>query len=222
VLVFVHLLIAIGVVFGVNLLPAFGPPTWAVLVYFRFHYHEIPFPVLILGGALGAAAGRALLAVAFRAVGRWLPAKRRESLEVLGRALGQSKGGLFSSFVFFAVAPVPSAQMFEAVGLARVRLAPVVGAFFVGRLVSYSAYVGAAGAAHDTVKKLFHNGLTSPQAIATTLVSVAVLVAIVLIDWPAVIDKVRDWWAARHGKPKPAPIRQELGLEPAKSQHPAG
>ena len=37
-----HLLIAIGVVFGVNLLPAFGPPTWAVLAYFRFRYGDVP------------------------------------------------------------------------------------------------------------------------------------------------------------------------------------
>jgi hypothetical protein len=27
--------IACGGIFAVNLLPAFGPPTWAVLVYFR-------------------------------------------------------------------------------------------------------------------------------------------------------------------------------------------
>ena len=31
-----------AVVFGVNLLPAFGPPTWAVLVFFRLHDHANP------------------------------------------------------------------------------------------------------------------------------------------------------------------------------------
>lgn len=104
---------------------------------------------------MAAAAGRFLLALAFRAFGRWLPAKRRESLEALGRTLGQSRGGLISSFIFFAAAPVPSAQMFEAAGLARIRLTPLVGAFFVGRLVSYSLYVEAAGAAHKSLAKLF-------------------------------------------------------------------
>jgi hypothetical protein len=205
-----HLLIVVGIVFGINLLPAFGPPTWAVLVYFRFRHGDIPVPVLIICGALAAAAGRVLLALAFRALGTRLPAKRRESLELLGRALGQSRGGLISGFVLFAVAPVPSAQMFEAVGLARIRLGPIVGAFFVGRLVSYSIYVTAANAARDTVTKLFRKGFTSPQAIAVQVVSVAVLIAIIAIDWPSVIDRLRSWWAARRGRPKPRPITETL------------
>ncbi|MCW2691467.1 MAG: hypothetical protein JWM67_71, partial [Mycobacterium sp.] len=32
-------LVLLAVVFGVNLLPAFGPPTWAVLVFFRLDQH---------------------------------------------------------------------------------------------------------------------------------------------------------------------------------------
>jgi hypothetical protein len=215
--VLVHLLIAAGAAFGVNLLPALGPPTWTVLVYFRLRYGDIPAPLLVVAGALAAAAGRSLLALAFRPLARWLPKKRTENLEVLGRALGQSRGGLLSSFVFFAIAPVPSAQLFEAVGLARVRLAPIVGAFFVGRLVSYSLYVGLAGAAHKPLANIFRDGFTSPQAIATQVLAVAVLIAILLIDWPAVIDRVRGWWAARRGRPKPKPIREELGVAPAKS-----
>jgi hypothetical protein len=53
-----------------------------------------------------------------------------------------SRGGLIASFALFAVAPLPSAQLFEAVGLARVRLGGLFAAFFVGRLASYSIYVG--------------------------------------------------------------------------------
>jgi hypothetical protein len=66
---------------------------------------------------------------------------------------------------------------------------------------------------------LFSKGLFSPQAIATELVGVALLVAIVLIDWPSVIDKVRGWWAARRGRPAPPPIRQGLPPEQATSAH---
>jgi hypothetical protein len=136
---------------------------------------------------------------------------------VLGRVLGQSRGGLISSFIFFAVAPIPSAQMFEAAGLARIRLTPILGAFFVGRLVSYSIYVGTASAAHNSVAKLFRNGFTSTPAIAASLIAIAALVVIVRVDWPSVIDTVRGWWAARHGRPKPRPIRETLMADPPMS-----
>ena len=210
-----ELFAAVGVVFGINLLPALGPPTWAVLVFFRFRYPEVPAPALIVGGAFAAASGRLLLALAFRAFGTKLPHKRQESLQVLGHAIGESRTGLLASFALFAVAPLPSAQMFEAAGLARIRLKPLLVAFFAGRLVSYSIYVGAASAAHQGLDRLFTRGLFSPQAIATELIGVVLLIAIVLIDWPSVIDRARTWWAVKRGRPAPPSIRQSLLPDPS-------
>jgi uncharacterized membrane protein YdjX (TVP38/TMEM64 family) len=103
--------------------------------------------------------------------------------------------------------------MFEAAGLARVRLRPLLVAFFLGRVVSYSIYVGVASAAHDSLSRLFDKGLFSPEAIATQFIGIAVLIAIVFIDWPAVTDNVRGWWAARRGQPVPPPIRQSARPE---------
>src|SRR3954447_6009067 len=199
----VDLIVVVAVVFGVNLMPAFGPPTWAVLVFFRFRYPEVPAPALVIAGAIAASAGRLLLALAFRAIGSKLPRKRQESLQALGHVLGDRRGGLLASFALFATAPIPSAQMFEAAGLARVRLWPLLLAFLLGRLVSYSIYVGVASAAHHSLKHLFDKGLFSAEAIATQLIGIGVLVAIVFIDWPRVIDTVRAWWAARRGRPAP-------------------
>jgi H+/Cl- antiporter ClcA len=54
-------LVLVAVVFGINLLPAFGPPTWAVLVFTRLHWHLNPVALVLLG-ALAAMAGRYLLA----------------------------------------------------------------------------------------------------------------------------------------------------------------
>ena len=212
------LLLAVGVVFGINLIPVFGPPTWAVLVFFRFRYPEIPAPALIVAGAVAATSGRFVLASAFRVFGTKLPAKRQEGLQVLGRAIGESRTGLLASFALFAVAPLPSAQMFEAAGLARIRLAPLLAAFFVGRLVSYSIYVGTASAANG-LRRVFTRGFFSPQAIATELIGLALLIATVTIDWPSVIDRVRGWWAARRGRPAPPSIRQELLQGQAAPEH---
>jgi hypothetical protein len=56
-------LVAFAVIFGINLLPAFGPPTWAVLVFFKLNRDLAAVP-LVLGGALAAASGRFVLAMA--------------------------------------------------------------------------------------------------------------------------------------------------------------
>jgi hypothetical protein len=103
--------------------------------------------------------------------------------------------------------------MFEAAGLARINLRPLLAAFLVGRLVSYTVYVSAASAAHHSLKHIFDQGLFSPQAIATQVVCIGLLIAMIFIDWPSVIDKVRGWWAVRRGRPAPRPIRETLPPE---------
>lgn len=169
----------------------------------------MPAPVLIVLGAVAAVSGRLLLALAFRAFGTKLPAKRQESLQALGRVVGENRAGLLASFVLFALAPLPSAQLFEAAGLARIRLGHLLVAFFLGRLVSYSIYISASSAAHNSISHIFTKGLFSPQAIATELLGLALLIAVLVVDWPSVIDKARAWWAARHGLPPPPSIRPE-------------
>jgi hypothetical protein len=81
-----HLLAVIGIVFAINLLPAFGPPTWAVLVFARFQWHDVPAAALIAGGALAATWGRLVLAVGTRKLSGRLSPERRAKLEALGHA----------------------------------------------------------------------------------------------------------------------------------------
>ena len=73
-------LVLAGVVFGVNLLPAFGPPTWAVLVFFRLQSDLAAIP-LVLVGAAAAAGGRLALAYGSRRYRNRLSPKRIANLE---------------------------------------------------------------------------------------------------------------------------------------------
>jgi uncharacterized membrane protein YdjX (TVP38/TMEM64 family) len=202
-----HLLAAMGLVFVVNLLPAFGPPTWAVLVFAHFHWRDIPTPALIVGGALTATAGRIVLALGTRKVGRRLPADRRANLEALGRTLSESRTGLVASLAVFVFSPLPSAQMFMAAGLANVPLLPLAGAFLIGRTVSYTAYLTAATAAEETVHRLLSQGLTSPAAIAIQLAALAAVVVMITVDWIKVIDWTRARLARARGRPAPPSVR---------------
>ena len=176
-------LLVVGAVFGVNLLPAFGPPTWAVLVLFSLH-HDYSTPLLIAAGAIAAAGGRLVLAATTRRLSDHLPARHRTNLRAASDLLAQRRGRSALFLGLFAVSPLPSAQLFEAAGLLSVRLLPLTGAFFAGRLVSYSFYVGGASALSrtDTGKVLLSN-LTSPWALVIEIAMLGLLVALARVDW---------------------------------------
>lgn len=176
-------LVVVGVVLGVNLLPAFGPPTWAVLVFFRLHDH-LSVVLLVALGALAAASGRLLLALGTRQLREHIPAKQKKNLETAGKVLQRDRKRSVAGLALFALSPVPSAQLFEAAGLIHIALLPLTAAFFVGRLVSYSVYVGGADAASGTsAGKLVTSSFTSPWGIALQVLLLAALVGLTRVDW---------------------------------------
>lgn len=203
-----EILVVAAAVFGVNVLPAFGPPTWSVLAYFRIT-EGTPIWALVVVGALAAAAGRCVLAMGFRQSGSHLPARRRENLEALGITLSGTRGVLATA-VLFMVSPVPSNTLFEAAGLSRVPLAPLLAAFGAGRLVSYSVALLSVSAAQGRVREVIAGGVSSPKAIAFGLLGLVSLVVLVRVDWISVIDRARAWDARRRGRPAPPSIREQI------------
>ena len=172
-----------AIVLGVNLLPAFGPPTWSILVLFVLN-SQLPALPLILVAAAAAALGRLLLAFAFRLLGGRLPVKYRRNLEAARAALEKNRRNAILALGLFALSPVPSAQLFEAAGLAGVRLLPFTAAFFLGRIVSYSIYVFTAASLRATsLGDAFRDAITSPLGIAIQVAMLLALVAFARIDW---------------------------------------
>lgn len=172
-----QLAIALAVVFAVNLLPAFGPPTWAVLVFFSLDF-DLPAVPLVLGGALAAASGRYVLATGARKLRPRLSAARLQRLDRAQAALSADRRRTAAGLGLFALSPVPSGQLFTAAGLMTVPLLPLTAAFFAGRLVSYSIYVSVASIAEKNLGDVVLNALTSPLGMA---LQVAMLVALAVL-----------------------------------------
>jgi membrane protein YqaA with SNARE-associated domain len=172
-----QLAIALAVVFLVNLLPAFGPPTWAVLVFFSLDFDLAAVP-LVLGGALAAAAGRFLLANGARRLRPRLSAARLGRIAGAQAALSANRRRTAAGLGLFALSPVPSGQLFVGAGLMTVPLLPLTAAFFTGRLVSYSIYVSVATVAEKSLGDLALDALTSPLGL---ILQVLMLVALGLL-----------------------------------------
>src|SRR6218665_813263 len=132
-----ELLTLFAIVLGVNLLPAFGPPTWAILVLYVLStdIHPAllipvaataaasgppppppplpplptppPPPFPLPAPAPGPASGRLLLALAFRLLGNRLPRKYRDNLAAARAALEKNPPNPILPFRLSSLSPPP-------------------------------------------------------------------------------------------------------------------
>ena len=177
-----------AIVFGVNLLPAFGPPTWAVLVFARLHWHLNPIALVLLG-AMAAVGGRYLLALGARHFKGRMPSRMRDNLEAARTLLERKRAGAIALFGVFVVSPLPSAQLFIAAGLLDLPLGLLTLAFFFGRLVSYSIYVGVATLADKQLGDVVGQIFGSPWSIALQIVMLVAVCFLPFVNWRRFLDR---------------------------------
>lgn len=176
------LAIALAAIFTTNLLPAFGPPTWALLVFFTFN-GDLPLAPMIIGGAIASASGRYLLGRTTHRVRHRFSQQRIDNLEEAKRVLTHHHATAAGGFALFILSPLPSAQMFVAAGLLSVPLVPLTLAFFAGRLVSYTVYLGGASLAYDNLGDTLTSSFTSTEGILVQVALVIAVVALIELDW---------------------------------------
>ena len=170
------------IVFGVNLLPAFGPPTWTLVVFAHLRWGLNPVALVVLG-ATAAAAGRYLLALGTRRFGTHLPANARENLSDADQYLATRRRSMWVLFGVFVVSPLPSAQMFEAAGLLDLNLVTVTIAFLFGRTISYSIYLAIATAAQHQLSGVMSSFFGATWSIAVEVILMALVVALPFVPW---------------------------------------
>lgn len=179
----------IAVVFLINLIPIFAPPTWTILVLFRLNSHLPSIPLVLLG-AMAAASGRYILAKAtYRLRGR-LKTKTIVDLAAAREFLKERRFSKYGGMLLFGLSPLPSAQLFEAAGLLNIALVPFTLAFFAGRVVSYSLFVAGASTVkisggRDVVTAAFK----SPYSIALQLVLIIGIYLLTKINWIKLLNK---------------------------------
>ncbi len=185
-----HYVILALIIFGFNLLPAFAPPTWVVLVVYRLNSHLMTLPMVIIGAVM-ATLGRYCLALITVRMKSYIPAKQLENLASTGVVLEKyKKSATIFEFAFFAVSPFPSAQMFEAAGLIGLNLRRLTIAFFFGRLISYSIYVTGAGKfANTKLNNLVKDTLFSPYGLILQIACIAGVISLTRIDWRRMVKK---------------------------------
>lgn len=176
------LLAAWAVVFVINIVPVFMPSSWTVMAAFKI-LGGLPLLPLTIGGAAMSALGRVVLALLSRRFGRRLPETDRKNAEALGAFIERHPRWRILIVFGYCLGPFPSNPLFIAAGVSRLRLLPVAVTFFISRAIADTFWVWTAGKVAGGVQGTFRDQVTSWQAIALQLGSLALLVLVFRLPW---------------------------------------
>ena len=191
-----------AVVFALNVIPAFAPPTWMALSWIGFrHPFDNPF-VLAVIGALAATTGRIVLAKLARIIRRhFISDTMRENIDVIKESLERHRTLTFSGLLLYAFGPFPSNYLFIAYGLTALPLWLAAVPFFIGRCVSYSFFVFTA----SEVSQRLSLEATEAQPyfgvyfVVSQVLLLGAVVVLARIDWRHLLTAKRLRWLRSTG-----------------------
>lgn len=190
--------VLITLIFALNLIPVFAPPTWMALAFVGFRFPAINPWALALIGAAAATLGRLTLALlSHRIVGKKLLGQaQRDNIDVIKQRLERRTRLTFGIFLSYAFSPLPSNFLFIAYGLTGLPLVRVALPFFLGRLVSYAFFIfgGQAAGRYFRIDSVGSTLYASGYFIITQFAVMAALYVFTRIDWAVLIDQHRVVW----------------------------
>ena len=132
------------IIFIINVIPAFMPPTWILLAFvgFNFHLNNYALAILAIFAAMASSSGRAVLAILADKIlrHRFISQTTRNNMDNLKGHIIKRQNLTRGFFLFYAFSPLPSGQLFLAYGLTDLKLAIAILPFFFGRMVSCLLY----------------------------------------------------------------------------------
>ena len=189
------------VIFVLNLLPAFAPPTWTAMSFIGLTIPSIDFVSLAVVAATAATFGRIALAKLSRAIvrQRLLSEQTRYNVDAIRHGIEGRPVTTFGTFLAYAFSPLPSNYLFIAYGLTSLPITLLALPFFVGRLVSYAFWIRTASAVGDRLNLDWFE--SAPYFVAYFIVSQLLLVPVIYgftrVDWHALLTRQRLRWLRR-------------------------
>lgn len=188
-------------VYLLNLIPAFAPPTWMVFSFIGFRYPEHQGTLLALAGACAATLGRVTLAKLSHVIvrRRFLSEGTRANIDAIREHLERRRKLTFSVFLFYALTPLPSNYLFIAYGLTGMGLPLIALPFFLGRLASYRLWSLTASTVARNVN--FESTEALPYLSAYFVVSQILLLLLIYaftkVDWRRMFTERKFRWVRK-------------------------
>jgi hypothetical protein len=172
------------VVFALNIVPAFAPPTWVTMSFVGLTVPSINVIALAAVGATAATLGRVGAKLSRLIVRRkFLSEQARLNVDALKQGIEGRKALTSTMFVAFALSPLPSNYLFIAYGLTSLPIMFLAIPFFIGRMLSYGFWVTTASALGD---RLNLDSLES-SFVVSQLLLVPAIYGFTRVDWHAAL-----------------------------------
>ncbi len=173
--------------FLVDIIPVFGPPAWSVMVFMQIKFDLQIWYVIVIGVA-GSTLGRYVLSrfIIPHLSDKYVDAKKNDELEYLGNMLNKRswKSSLF--VLIYTLLPIPSAPLFTAAGIARIKPYAIIPPFFVGKFTSDAFIVLAGKYASDNIEVIM-KGLFVWQTALSFVIGIILLSLVLIIDWKTLL-----------------------------------
>jgi len=190
------------VIFTLNILPAFAPPTWVAMSFIGLTVPDINPLLTALIAATAAASGRIVLARLSHMLvrQRWLSERTQRNVDAITFGIESRPAITFGAFLGYAVSPLPSNYLFIAYGLTSLPIAYLAIPFFVGRVASYSFWLGTAATVGEKLDLDWFESV--PYFVGYFLFSQLALIPVIYcftrIDWHAALTEKRLKWLGSH------------------------
>ena len=191
-------IVLFAIIYALNIIPAFAPPTWMVLSVIEFNYPMASPMLLALIGATAATLGRLTLAKLSRVIvrQRLLNDRTRENIDAIKESLEGRRALTAGVFLFYAFSPLPSNYLFIAYGLTALELKLIALPFFIGRFVSYAfwAFTASTAAHHLILESGAAGQYLSGYFILSQVLFLGIMYGFTKLDWRALLtDKTVRW-----------------------------
>jgi len=174
-------------IYTINVVPGFMPPSWTILAYFYIHTHTL-FLMTVVLGALFATLGRfTLYYLSKKYFYRLFSRKSQENFKAVGMFLNKKQKISIPLFFLYLFMPFPSNQLFIGAGIANMKIGPLLVVFFLGRLVSYSIWISSSKFAVTNLAYLFQGHITKTNAIIINIAGFVLLYLFSLINWKKIL-----------------------------------
>ncbi len=170
-----------------DIVPFPFPPAFTIMMFLQLIFGLNLWVVIIIGVA-GSVLGRYILLLYAPLLGKkYLKESKNNDIQFLGAKMKQNKWKGQAIVLAYSLLPLPTTPLFLGAGISRLKPIYVMPAFIVGKFTSDTLALHLGKYASENIETIIDNTL-SWQSIASLILSLLFLFALLFIDWRNLIQ----------------------------------